>query len=86
MRPVISLKRSTRSWIGFMADEQVLADRLVQLQLRLLGHVADAHAFGQTGRAVEVPVDAGHDPQQRRLARPVFAHHADLRPVVRTTG
>ena len=61
--------------------EQVLADRLVEVQLRLLGHIADAHALGQAGRAVEVLVDAGHDPQQRRFARPVFADHADLGPV-----
>ena len=57
---------------------QVLADRLVEVQLRLLGHVADAHSLGQGGRAVEVLVDAGHDPQQGRLAGPVFADHADL--------
>ena len=58
--------------------QQVLADRLVEVQLRLLGHIADAHPLGQIGRAVEVLVDARHDPQQSRFAGPVFADHADL--------
>ena len=61
--------------------EQVFADGLVEVELRLLGDVAHPHVFGQIGRAVEILVDAGHDLQQRRLARPVFADHADFRPV-----
>ena len=61
---------------------EVLADGLVQFQLRLLGDVADAHSLGQDGGAVDFPVEAGHDPQQGRLSRAVLAHHADLGPVV----
>ena len=58
--------------------EQVFADGFVEVQLRLLGDVADAHPLGQRGRAVEVLVEAGHDLQQGRFARPVLADHADL--------
>ena len=32
----------------------------------------------RTGLALDVGVDAGHDPQQGRLARAVQAQHADL--------
>ena len=43
--------------------------RLLGVELRLLRQVADADAVGRLGLAEEVLVDAGHDPQQRRLAR-----------------
>ena len=39
---------------------------------------ADGEALGELGLAVEVLVDAGHDPQQRALAGAVAAQHADL--------
>ena len=79
---MISLKRSTRSWIGFIDGPQVLADRLVEIQLRLLGHVPHAHVLGQGGGAVDIGIDAGHDPQEGRLSRPVLADDADFRAVV----
>ena len=40
--------------------------------------VADAGALGDPGLAGELLVDAGHDLEQRRLARAVDADHADL--------
>ena len=55
---------------------------LARVELRLLGQVADAGPCRGEGLAREVLVDPGHDPQQRALARPVGAQHADLRPRV----
>ena len=51
---------------------------LVASSLRLLLQVADARALGDEAFADELGIDAGHDPQQRRLARAVDAEHADL--------
>ncbi len=45
---------------------------------RLLRQIADADAVGRPGLADEFGLLAGHDAQQRRLARAVDAHHADL--------
>ena len=56
----------------------VLADSLCRIELRLLRQVADARAFGDPAVADEILVDAGHDAQERRLARAVDAEHADL--------
>ena len=56
----------------------VLAHGLGGIELRLLGQVADAGAFGHPGFAVELGVDARHDPQQRALAGAVETEHADL--------
>jgi hypothetical protein len=42
------------------------------------GQVADLDAGLRPGLAEDVGVDAGHDLQQRRLARAVQAEHADL--------
>ena len=78
----ISLKRSIRSWTGLTAISQVLADRLVEVDDRFLGDVADAHALGDGGGAVDVLVEPGHDLEQSRLAGSVFAHDADLGAVV----
>jgi hypothetical protein len=55
-----------------------LRARSAGVELRLLRQVADAHAGHRRGFALEVLVDAGHDLQQRRLARAVQAEHADL--------
>ena len=51
---------------------------LVGVELRLLLEIADAGALGDPGLAVIFLVEAGHDPQQRRLAGAVDAEHADL--------
>ena len=48
------------------------------VELGLLRQVAHAGAFGGPGLAREVLVEAGHDPQERGLARAVDAHDADL--------
>ena len=45
---------------------------------RLLRQIADPGALGDETLADEFGVDAGHDAQQRRLARAVDAEHADL--------
>jgi hypothetical protein len=55
-----------------------LAHRLRRIELRLLREEPDAHVRHRDRLAVEVPVLAGHDPEQRRLARAVQAEHADL--------
>jgi hypothetical protein len=47
-------------------------------EVRFLRQVADADAGLRPGLALEFLVDAGHDPQQRGLARAVQAEHADL--------
>ena len=60
------------------ALHDVLADRLGSIELRLLLEIADAGALGDPGLAVIFLVEAGHDPQQRRLAGAVDAEHADL--------
>jgi len=39
---------------------------------------AHAEAVGQPSVALVLAVDAGHDPQERALPRPVRAEHADL--------
>ncbi len=46
--------------------------------MRFLFEVADPGALGDPGLAVIFLVEAGHDPQQRRLAGAVDAEHADL--------
>ena len=56
----------------------VLAHRLVGIELRLLLQVADARALGGPGLAAELRVHAGHDLQQRGFAGAVDAEHADL--------
>ena len=53
---------------------------LVRVELGLLGQVADGEAGREPGLAAEAVVLAGHDAQQRGLARSVGADHADLRP------
>ena len=56
----------------------VAPDVFVGIELRLLREIADGEAVGQLGLAFELVVHAGHDPQQRALARAVAAQHADL--------
>ena len=55
-----------------------LAHGLVRIHHRLLRQVADLQARHRRRLAFDVLVDAGHDLQQRRLARAVQAEHADL--------
>src|SRR5690606_33790223 len=52
------------------------------VELRLLLEQADRVPRGEAGLAGVAVVEPGHDAQQRRLARPVGAQHADLRPRV----
>ena len=56
----------------------VAADVLVRVELRLLRQEADRHPLAREGLAVEVGVEPGHDPEQRRLAGAVEAEDADL--------
>ena len=51
---------------------------LVGVELRLLRQIADLDALGGPGFAHEVFQVAGHDLEQRRLARAVQAHDADF--------
>ena len=48
------------------------------VKLGLLRQVADAHALGGPGLAVDLAVQPGHDPHEGRLAGPVQAQDADL--------
>jgi hypothetical protein len=52
----------------------------------LLRQVADTQSVGGTRLAEEIRVDAGHDAEQRALARAVGAEHADLGARDRTTA
>ena len=56
----------------------VAAHVLRRVELRLLRQQADRRAGRQLGAAAGRLVQAGHDPQQRRLARAVRPEHADL--------
>ena len=60
------------------AQHDVLAHRLVGVELRFLFEIADPRALGDPGLAGVFLVEAGHDPQQRRFAGAVDAEHADL--------
>ena len=53
--------------------QEVFADGLVQVELRLLGDQTHPHLRGQPRLALEILVDAGHDLQQRAFAGAVFA-------------
>jgi hypothetical protein len=60
-----------------------LAHRLVRVELRLLLQQAAGVALREHGLAEVAFVGAGHDAQQRALARAVEAEHADLCAVVK---
>ena len=64
--------------LGGDAFHDVAADVEGGVELGLLREVADGDALGGLGLALEVLVLAGHDPQQRGLARAVDADDADL--------
>src|SRR5262249_32382295 len=49
-----------------------------RIEARLLLEVTDPRALGRPCLAGEIGIDAGHDAQQRGLARAVDAEHADL--------
>jgi hypothetical protein len=51
---------------------------LGRVELWLLAQEPDAEARGQAGLAGEAIIEAGHDPEEARLARPVRADDADL--------
>ena len=51
---------------------------LVRVELRLLGQVSDLQARHRSGFAFDFLVDAGHDLEQRRLARAIETEHTDL--------
>ncbi len=57
----------------------IAEDVFVRVEMGLLFQEADGEAFGELGLAVEVLVDAGHDPQQRAFAGAVATEHADFR-------
>src|SRR5688572_17141972 len=66
---------------GFRAGHallDVLLDRLLRVELRLLMEEAHRDVVGWKRLADERRVLAGHDPQQRALAGTVEAEHADL--------
>ena len=54
------------------------AHGLAAVDQRLLLEETDGVPLGEDGLAVELLVDAGHDPEQGRLARAVEAQNADL--------
>ena len=58
----------------------VLAHRLLGVELGLLLEQADRRVLPELGGAGRRLLLAGHDPQHRRLAGAVRAEHADLRP------
>ena len=60
------------------AQHDVLAHGQAGVELRFLFEVADPRTLGDPGLAVIFLVEAGHDPQQRRLAGAIDAEHADL--------
>ena len=60
------------------ALHDVAGDVLVGIELRFLRQEADLGALGRPGLAVDVALQPGHDPKQRRLAGTVEAQHADL--------
>ena len=60
------------------AEHGVALDVEGRVELRLLRQVADLRPLGDKALADEFGVEAGHDAQQRRLARAVDAEHADL--------
>ncbi|MCY1214074.1 hypothetical protein D9M72_258780 [compost metagenome] len=55
-----------------------LAHGLLGVELRLLRQVADVQVRHRRGLALDLLVEAGHDLEQRGLARAVQAQHADL--------
>ena len=57
----------------------VAAHVFARVELRFLRQEADFDAFLRPRFAVDRGIDAGHDPQQRRLSGTVQAEHADLR-------
>lgn len=72
---VQSRQRLVDAFNRFLDD---LADGLGIVQFRLLGQVANIEAGQRPGFAHVVRLNAGHDPQQGRLARAVETEHADL--------
>ena len=60
------------------AEHDIAAHAEIGIEMGLLRQIADARALGDEALAGEFGVEAGHDPQQRRLARAVDAEHADL--------
>ncbi|OIQ96268.1 hypothetical protein GALL_217880 [mine drainage metagenome] len=55
-----------------------LAHRLLRIELRFLGQVADLDPGHGHRLAFDLLVQSGHDLQHRRLARAVQSEHADL--------
>ena len=72
---VVALEQAA---LGGDAFHDVAADVERGVELGLLRQEADGDALGGPGLALEVLVLAGHDPEQRRLARAVDADDADL--------
>ncbi len=68
------------------AVEHVLLDVLGRVELRLLAEIANGEAGRQACLAVVPVIEAGHDPQQARLARAVWPDDADLGARVERDG
>ena len=83
---LISSKRVSRPRTSRHALLDVAAHVFRGVEPRLLRQVADPHAVGGPRLAEELLVDAGHDAQQRALARAVAAEDADLGARDRTTA
>ena len=64
----------------------VSLDVLGLVELGLLLEHPDGRTGRERGLAAVLLIDAGHDPQQRRLARSVVAQHADLGAGVERQG
>src|SRR3546814_11241718 len=60
----------------------VLQNRLVRVQLRLLRQIADRDILARPCLPAIIGIDAGPDLHQGRLARAVGADDADLRPAL----
>ena len=75
----ISLKRSSRSRSSRTPSSTLPRTSFARVEHGLLLEEADARPRRELGDAGRRLLHAGHDPQQRRLAGPVRAEHADLR-------
>ncbi len=80
-RALISSNRVRSARVARNALLDIAKDGLRGIERRLLRQEPDAIAGRQRRLALNVVVEAGHDLQQRGLARSVRAEHADLRAV-----
>jgi hypothetical protein len=79
-RRLTSSKRVRSARVSATASSTLPRTSREDVELGLLCEVADARALGGPGLALDVGVEAGHDPEQGALPRSVRPHHADLGP------